>query len=242
MNKRGPDCDDDCDGERGKRGKRGHRGHRGHDGRDGHDGDTGPTGPTGDGGTGPTGPTGPSDGPTGPTGPGFTGGTGPQGPQGPTGPSEGGGLAAYGYAVNFGQQTVDVDQAVIFSLGGLVFPNVGITPPAPAGMAFTILSEGDYEYIFYAVAQHGEADSLTMQFAIFVNGVNQGTGHEFNSNFAGDGNDVQLVRGQGIIHLLAGDVVTLVNRTGQPVTPTDVQLISSIEANNATLSLKKLSA
>jgi len=42
MNKRGPDCDDDCEsGERGKRGKRGHRGH------DGHDGATGPTGPTG---------------------------------------------------------------------------------------------------------------------------------------------------------------------------------------------------
>lgn len=80
----GPDCDDDCDGERGKRG---HRGHRGHDGRDG---DTGPTGPEG-GGTGSTGPTGPQGltGPTGATGlagtAALTGATGPTGPTGPTG-------------------------------------------------------------------------------------------------------------------------------------------------------------
>lgn len=120
-----------------------------------------------------------------------------------------------------------------------MFPNVGITPPAPAGNSFTILSEGDYEYIFYAVGQHDQATSQTMQFAIYVNGVNQGPGHEFNSNFAGDANDVQLVRGEGIIHLLAGDVVTLVNRTGNGTVK--VQLISSTESNNATLSLKKLS-
>ena len=64
MNKRGPDCDDDCEGERGERGERGKRGPRGHDG---HDGTMGPTGPAGTG-TGSTGSTGPS-GPTGPTGP-----------------------------------------------------------------------------------------------------------------------------------------------------------------------------
>lgn len=64
--KRGPGCDDDCEGERGERGKRGHRG---------RDGDTGPTGPTG-----------PSDGPTGPTGPtGAPGATGPTGSTGATG-------------------------------------------------------------------------------------------------------------------------------------------------------------
>ena len=100
FSKRGPGCDDDCEGERGERGKRGKRGHRGHDGErgergeqgergeDGRDGDTGSTGPTGpgDGSTGPTGPTGPSDGPTGPTGP--TGPSdGPTGPTGATGPT-----------------------------------------------------------------------------------------------------------------------------------------------------------
>ena len=61
FSKRGPGCDDTCDGEggergeRGKRGQRGHRGHDGHDGRDGrdgHDGDIGATGPTGPAGTG----------------------------------------------------------------------------------------------------------------------------------------------------------------------------------------------
>jgi len=52
ISKRGPDCDDDCEGERGERGKRGKRGHdgergeqgeRGHDGKDGRDGATGPS-------------------------------------------------------------------------------------------------------------------------------------------------------------------------------------------------------
>ena len=50
FNTRGPDCDDDCEGERGERGKRGKRGHRGHDGERGHaghDGAAGATGPTG---------------------------------------------------------------------------------------------------------------------------------------------------------------------------------------------------
>ena len=58
ITKRGPDCDDDCEGERGERGKRGHRGHRGNDGRDGDVGSTGPAGDTGS--TGPAGPAGPS--------------------------------------------------------------------------------------------------------------------------------------------------------------------------------------
>ena len=58
FSKRGPGCDDSCDGEggesgeRGKRGKRGHRGHDGRDGRNGHDGAMGATGPTGPGSSG----------------------------------------------------------------------------------------------------------------------------------------------------------------------------------------------
>lgn len=107
-------------------------------------------------------------------------------------------------------------------------------------MLFTILSEGDYEYIFYAVGQHDQATTFGMQFAIFVNGVNQGAGHAFHSNVGDNDSDVQIVRGQGIVHLLAGDVVTLVNRTGDGTI--SVALISSTESNNATLSLKKLSA
>ena len=47
ISKRGPDCDNDCEGERGKRGRRGHRGHDGSDGSAGSDGATGPTGSTG---------------------------------------------------------------------------------------------------------------------------------------------------------------------------------------------------
>jgi hypothetical protein len=123
-----------------------------------------------------------------------------------------------------------------------LFPNVGITPPAPGGTAFAILAAGDYEYIFYAVAQHEQANAVGMQFAVFVNGfgVPPTLGHEFHSNVGDNVNDVQLVRGQGILQLFAGDVVTLVNRTGNGTIKVD--LISSPESNNATLSLKKLSA
>lgn len=218
ISKRGPDCDDDCeDGERGERGKRGKRGQRGHHGHDGDTGLTGPTGPTG-----------------------STGGTGPQGP---TGSSAGEGLAAYGYAVNSNEQTVAADEAVRFAQGGLVFPNVGIIPPAPNGTTFTILSDGDYEYIFYAIGQHALAITFPMQFAIFVNGINQGVGHEFSGNRGDNVNDMQIIRGQGIIHLLAGQLVTLVNRTANGTVA--VVLIQSFgippETNNATLSLKKLS-
>ena len=106
FNKRGPDCDDCCEGERGK------RGHRGRRGRDGQDGDTGPaglgeTGPTGPAETGPTGPAGSATstgatGPTGPTGPtgatgvGATGPTGVTGPIGLTGPTGATGAGATG--------------------------------------------------------------------------------------------------------------------------------------------------
>ena len=76
FNKRGPGCDDDCEGERGKRGKRGKRGHRGHDGERGERGEQGERGHDGHDG---------SDGATGPTGPASTGGTGFTGPTGPTG-------------------------------------------------------------------------------------------------------------------------------------------------------------
>lgn len=59
ISKRGPDCDDDREGERGKRGKRGKRGRRGHDGERGHDGHDGKDGHDGhDGATGSTGPVG----------------------------------------------------------------------------------------------------------------------------------------------------------------------------------------
>jgi hypothetical protein len=231
MNKRGPDCDDDCEGERGKRGKRGHRGHRGHDGRDG---ETGPTGATG--------PTGPSDGPTGPTGP--TGTTGFTGPQGPTGSGEG--LAAYGHAVGIAEFQLDPDIPVQFDLGGLVFPNSGITPPAPNGTSFTILSSGDYEYNFY-VAGHvlNSPDDVGIDIALFVNGATAGAAHTFRSDHqlnTTNENDTLVCRGQGLISLVAGNTVTIALVSPTRVIVTAFSDPGVVQGANRTLSLKKLSS
>lgn len=221
LTRRVPDC-----GEEGKRGRRGPRG---------HDGDPGTTGPTG-----------PAGGPTGSTGP--TGPTGPTGAIGATGLSDVQGLAAYGHAVADSSQTTEADDDVIFNLGGTPFPNAGITVPAPGGQAFVVLSDGDYEYDFYVAGHNLNTPTTTaLEFAIALNGVSQGPAHEFQSNQAvatATADDVMVVRGQGIISLVAGDVVTLRNRTGAGTE--DVTTLASAPGGdvcaNITLSLKKLSA
>jgi hypothetical protein len=209
-------------GSIGPRGPRGPEGHRGDKGHRGPDGNTGPTGPSG----------------------GFTGPTGPIGQTGPEGEQEG--LAAYGYAVGISTLTIGTNADVIFDQGGAAFPNVGITPPAPAGTSFTILSSGDYEYDLYVAGTHEQAATTSMEFALFVNGFLQGVAHEFRSNQGNGALDIQVVRGQGIISLVAGDVVTLRNRTGagDGFYTVDVTSASSKgePSANRTLSLKKLSA
>lgn len=211
--------DDDCEsGERGKRGKRGHRGHRGHNGRDGDTGPTGPTGPTG-----------------------FTGFTGPQGPTG-----SGQGLAAYGHAVGITEFQLNPDIPVQFDLGGLVFPNSGIIPPAPNGTTFTILTSGDYEYNFY-VAGHvlDSPQDVGIDIALFVNGVTAGPAHTFRSdhqlNITNE-NATLVCRGQGLISLTAGTLVTMALVGPTRVIVTAFSDPGVVQGANRTLSLKKLSA
>jgi hypothetical protein len=172
---------DEDDCERGERGKRGKRGPRGHEG---------PTGPAG---------TATNTGATGPTG--FTGSTGPTGPNA--------GLASYGYAVGTDDADIDSGTDVTFDQGALVFRN--IVAPAPGGTSFTILEDGDYEYNFYAVGQHNAASTTSMLLGISLNGVAPATANSFRSNQGDNDNDRQVVRGEGIITLLAGTVVTLRN-------------------------------
>ncbi|HSX23355.1 MAG TPA: hypothetical protein VLE97_11330 [Gaiellaceae bacterium] len=238
MNKRGPDDDcEDGEGERGERGERGRRGHRGHRGRDGRDGTTGPTGPTGSS-TSATGFTGP----TGPTG--ATGGFGSTGPTGPSGEGSQG-LVAYGYAAGIETYSFTQGIDVQFDQGGLVFPNAGITPPAPNGTAFTILTTGDYEYDLYFCG-HVQANTgnTSVDLGIFVNGASAGAAHTFRSNFNSvnaNANDELVCRGEGIIHLVAGDLVTM--RVVSPAKGTaSSNAVGGDATANRTLSLKKLSA
>lgn len=206
-------------GRRGPRGERGHRGERGERGDRGHEGTTGPTG--------------------------SIGSTGFTGPTGPTGTSPNG-LGSYGYAAGIEGDTIAANADVDFDQGGLVFPHVGITPPSPGGTGFTVLSDGDYEYEFYVVGGHNNADTTSMVFGIFLDGVSPGAAHEFRSNQQASAADIQVVRGEGIINIGAGTTVTLRNRTGSGTIAVDVSAGApgpeprEVTANR-TLSLKKLS-
>jgi hypothetical protein len=135
---------------------------------------------------------------------------------------------------------------VVYGLGGLVFPHIGLIPPAPGGDAFTVLSDGDYEYDFYIVGQHDQADLTSLEFVLVLNGVPQGAPHEFRSNQQNGATDVQVVRGQGIISIGAGAAVSVRNRTGSAVGGIAVTVAGTAPGGelgaNRTLSLKKLSA
>lgn len=237
MNKRAGsnDCDDGGEsGERGEKGKHGKHGDRGPRGHDGHDGATGPTGPQG--------PRGSDSNTTGPTGSGGL--TGPMGETGPDG--SGGGLTAYGHAVNSGQsvQNVDPNSDVLFNLGGVGFPNVGITVPAVFGSAFKILSSGDYAYDFYVAAHNIDNPAKqALDFALAVNGVPQSPGHAAQSNHqvTATAADTMVVRGNGIITLSAGDTVSLQNRTASKLGLSPNATGSALACPNASLTLMKLS-
>lgn len=200
----------------GNNGCEGERGERGERGRRGHRGPTGPTGSFG-----------------------STGATGPSGvsPQG---------LAAYGYLVGIDDDTILANADVTFGSGigtGLGFPIL------PGGSAFTLLSDGDYEFNFYVVGQHANGSTVSLEFGLFGNGFPLGAAYEFRSN-QGTGvdaiNDIQVVRGQGIIHLVAGTAVSVRNRTGSGTGGLPVFLTAVApggeQGANRTFTMKKLSA
>jgi hypothetical protein len=154
------------------------------------------------------------------------------------------GLAAYAYAAGIQEFDYTQNQDIQFDLGGLVFPNVGITPPAPNGSTFVVLSAGDYEYDFYFAA-HVLVNPATvgLDLAIFLNGVSAGPAHTFRSNHnaSGSADDELVVRGQGLLSIAAGTLVTLrfVSPTKGTATANGA---GSVQGANRTLSLKKLSA
>ncbi len=150
------------------------------------------------------------------------------------------GLGAYGHAVGTNDDAFDVNEAVRFNLGGLVFPNVGITPPAPGGISFIILSSGDYEYNFFVAGQHSTGGTTSMVFGLFLNGVSAGVPHTFRSNQGSNNNDVQVVRGQGLISIAAGVAVSIENLSGEKVNVTALAP-GGVASANRTLTLKKLS-
>jgi collagen type VII alpha len=169
-------------------------------------------------GRGATGATGPEGGPSGASGvtgvTGSTGSTGSTGVSGVTGAAGGGVVPAYGVAYGASTATLGADSAVTFDLGATPYPNSGFTTvPSPGGSAFVVETTGDYEYDFYVAGLHAASATVPLVFALYVNGAaTSPTGSEFIGQL-GTTDQKQVVVGHGIIHLTAGQSVTLHNRT-----------------------------
>jgi hypothetical protein len=190
-------------------------------------GATGATGPAGSpgGATGATG-AGGASGATGATGAGATGATGAAGA---TGAGGGGVTPAYGVAYGASSAAIGADSAVVFDLGATPYPNQGFTSvPVPGGTAFVVATTGDYEFDFYVVGNNPAFATVPLVFAVFINGASTAgtTGNPTGTEFVGELNPDpalpatrETVIGHGILHLVAGQSVTLHNRTN---TVTDV--------------------
>ncbi|MDR3550515.1 MAG: collagen-like protein [Candidatus Babeliales bacterium] len=231
-------------------------------------GETGPTGPTGapGGSTGPTGATGVgATGPTGITGTtgatGSAGATGPTGTTGPTGATGAGATGAtgatgtpgpslgYAYACNTAAQVVAAGGNVTFNLSAS--PSSGITPPAPAGNSFTILTSGVYR-IQYQV--RGTPSTLTppgaLQFELTANSVEAPPGTVLGcSTYASDVQTTSLaaagteaVNGYTIVNLTAGDVIRLHNITLSSVDSVSLAAVpvGGTSAVNASMLIERL--
>jgi hypothetical protein len=173
-------------------------------------GATGATGPAGSPG-GATGPTGSPGGATGATGASGSPG-GATGASGATGPAGGGPTPAFGVAYGANSTTIGADSAVVFDLGATPFPNSGFTSvPAPGGSAFVVATTGDYEFDFYVTGTHSAEATVPLVFEVYVNGASVARNYQFIG--ALNPTIQQSVIGHGIIHLTAGDSVTLHNRT-----------------------------
>ena len=142
---------------------------------------------------------------------GDTGASGPSGSTGSTGPAGDGITPAYGVAYGSDSTVIGADGDVVFNLGGTPYPNSGLGAPIPGGNSFLVQTTGDYEFDFYVAGTHPAMATIPLVFAIFVNGAAAALPQEF----VGATNPTlqQTVVGHGLIHLTAGDSVSLRNRT-----------------------------
>jgi hypothetical protein len=177
---------------------------------------TGLRGPTGASGTaGATGPTG-ATGSAGPAG--AVGGIGPGGPPG------GAGTVAYAYIYNLGTQSVAIDANVNFDSNGDLS---GFTHTAgTTGLA--VASAGEYRVDFSVTADEPN------QFTLMDNGL------AVPGSTYGSGAGTQQNDGQVVLHLAAGDVLTLENHASAAAVTLQT-LAGGTETNvNASLTAEQL--
>lgn len=198
----------DCN-HRCKRGRIGPPGPRGLPGLPGVSGATGPTGPTG-----PTG----STGATGPTGP-----TGPTGATGATGPAQ-----ATASVIQFSSTntTVANNANYPFNASLVVSDNITVTNDSN-GTSFTILIDGRY-HISVGAAIQGTAANFAQ---LNVNGVNQFLIGVCNQNAI----DFPIIPTIIDLDLVAGDVITLQNTSG------DINLRNDVAAHSTIIEIHRIS-
>lgn len=205
-----------CCGEgQGPTGPTGGTGPTGPTGPRGPTGETGPTGPTGE--IGPTGPTGPNGIPsvtTGPTGPtGITGATGsnPTGPTGPTG-SPVQTLQDFAFFYSEVTQAVPAGSDVAFELGT---PGGSISQPVavPPFSEISLNAKGTYLVQFAALIPTTGVISLELQ----LNGAT--IPGSTVTTLISSAHDNELF-GQATFRANAGDILTVTNVSGVPITIT----------------------
>jgi hypothetical protein len=164
-----------------------------------------------------------------------------------TGVSGGGGLPAYGYAAGQSSTTTTTNAAIVFDLGGTVYPNAGITAPSPGGTAFTITESGVYEFNFMVCATNGAGATEALQIGLWVNGAQASSpnaqGYIFQSNLGSASGSALLCVGQGIISLTSGNTVTINNVTNSGTTSivfTNPNTGTTTAGASRTLSLKRI--
>lgn len=146
------------------------------------------------------------------------------GPAGPTGPAGPGVTPSYGHLYNLAAQVVPVEADVSFSNNGVL---EGIQH-TPGSTTMTVQTAGDYRVSFSVSGVEPN------QFAVFVNGTVVPGG------IFGSGAGTQQNRGELIVGLAAGDVLTLRNHSSAAAVTLQI-LAGGTEVNaNASMTIEKV--
>jgi hypothetical protein len=135
------------------------------------------------------------------------------------------GLSEYGYIYNLIAETVAIEADITFDTNGLITP--GITH-APGTSSILITTPGNYEVTFSVSCVEPN------QFALFLNGaLVAGTVY-------GSGAGTQQNKGQALLTIAAGDVLTLRNHSSASAITLQT-LAGGTQTNvNASIVIKKL--
>ncbi|GGH37905.1 BclA C-terminal domain-containing protein [Paenibacillus segetis] len=145
---------------------------------------------------------------------------------GPTGPeSLVYGLTQFGYIYNLEARIVGIEVDVIFDTNGIL--TSGITH-VPGTTRIEVTNQGSYEVVFLVSCVEPS------QFALFINDI------LVPGSVYGSGIGTQLINGQSIIALTAGDFITLRNHSSAAPVTLQTQAGGSQNSVNTFVVIKKI--